>query len=127
MTVLVRPATAHLPDYVAALQSGWSPNNIRPEAAQEQLAQIAEDAEAFLAGLDDPQGKGPPVVLVDGSTVPRLPSFRRWIWDDGFAGSIGLRWQPGTNTCRPPRWDMWVMRLCRGAAAKGWQRALCRR
>jgi predicted acetyltransferase len=37
------------------------------------------------------------VILPDGSTVPRLPGFRRWIWDDEFCGSIGFRWQPGTS------------------------------
>jgi predicted acetyltransferase len=35
--------------------------------------------------------------LPDGGFVKRLPSFRRWIWDDGFCGSIELRWQHGTN------------------------------
>ncbi|MDP3300010.1 MAG: GNAT family N-acetyltransferase, partial [Phenylobacterium sp.] len=25
----------------------------------------------------------------------RLPSIRRWIWDGGFCGAIGLRWGPG--------------------------------
>lgn len=28
--------------------------------------------------------------------MPRLPGFRRWIWDGEVAGSIGLRWQHGT-------------------------------
>jgi hypothetical protein len=37
------------------------------------------------------------VILPDGSTVPRLPGFRRWIWDDEFCGSIDFRWQPGTS------------------------------
>ena len=34
--------------------------------------------------------------MPDGSSAPRLPGFRRWIWYDGFCGSIGFRWQPGT-------------------------------
>jgi predicted acetyltransferase len=29
--------------------------------------------------------------------VPRISSIVRWIWDGAFAGSIGLRWQPGTT------------------------------
>lgn len=93
---LVRPAMEHLAEYCAALGKGWSPNNLRPEVAQEQLDTIARDAEGFLASLEDPEARGGPVLLPDGSTVPRLPSLRRWIWKDGFAGSIGLRWQPGT-------------------------------
>ena len=99
--LLNRPSHALLPDYVAALKTGWSPNNIRPEAAQEQLAAIADDADAFLDNLEDPEAKGPPVQTADGSFVARLPSIRRWIWADGFAGSIGLRWQPGTNALPP--------------------------
>ncbi|MEL6677367.1 MAG: GNAT family N-acetyltransferase [Pseudomonadota bacterium] len=90
-----------LPDYAQALRTGWSPNNTRPEAAQEQLAAIAHDPDAFLRSLEDPEAAGPPVVLPDGSTVPRLPSIRRWIVAQGFAGSIGLRWHPGTNTLPP--------------------------
>src|SRR3546814_14561916 len=51
----------------------------------------------ILASLDDPQARGGPIVLPDGATVPRLPVFRRWIWDGEAAGSIGFRWQIGTT------------------------------
>ncbi|MEO1153435.1 MAG: GNAT family N-acetyltransferase [Pseudomonadota bacterium] len=101
MTVLCEPTADHLPGYVAALEQGWSPDNLRPEAAAEQLASIREDSAAFLSRQSDPDGKGPPVTMPDGSVVPRLPSFRRWIMRDGFAGSIGLRWQPGTEDLPP--------------------------
>ena len=94
---LVWPAQAHLSSYVAALEEGWSPNNVRPEAAQEELAEIRKDAAAFLASLVDREAKGAPIKMPDGSTVKRLPGFRRWIWDGEFCGSIGLRWQPGTT------------------------------
>jgi hypothetical protein len=66
-------------------------------AAREELQKIATDPAAFVAALDDPQAKGGPIGLPDGSTVPRLPGFRRWMWDGAFCSSIGLRWQPGTN------------------------------
>jgi predicted acetyltransferase len=33
--------------------------------------------------------------------VPRLPGFRRWLWDGEFCGSIGFRWQPGTSSLPP--------------------------
>ncbi len=95
-TSLIAPCAAALPGYVAALRAGWSPDNTRPAAAAEQLAAIVADASAFLASLDDRAARGGAITLPDGSQVPRLPGFRRWIWDGTFVGSIGLRWQPGT-------------------------------
>ena len=99
---LVRPTQAHLASYVAALEQGWSADNTRGvAAAQEELARIRADAQAVLDGMEDREGKGPAVKLPDGSLVPRLPGFRRWLWDGEFAGSIGLRWQPGTAALPP--------------------------
>lgn len=34
---LVFPADTYLPGYVHALQSGWSPDNLRPDVAGEEL------------------------------------------------------------------------------------------
>jgi predicted acetyltransferase len=95
---LVWPAPAYLAGYVQALQRGWSPDNVRPEAAAEELEAIAKDSAGFLTGLVDQQGAGPPIRLPDGSAVRRLPGYRKWIWDGEFCGSIGFRWSPGTNT-----------------------------
>ena len=95
--VLVQPALEHIADYKAALETGWSPNNVRPEAAEEQLQRLAQDPVAFLNQLEDPEAKGGDVELKDGTKVARLPSIRRWIWVDGFCGTIGLRWQKGTS------------------------------
>ena len=61
------------------------------------LERIAEDADAFLASMDDREAAGPDIVLPDGTTVKRLPGFNRWMWDDGFVGAIGMRWSPGTE------------------------------
>ena len=94
---LVWPSHEFLPGYVAALERGWSPNNLRPAARHEELDLIRTDPDAFLASLVDRDALGPPVRMPDGSTVPKLPGYRRWIWDGEFCGSIGLRWQPGTN------------------------------
>jgi predicted acetyltransferase len=100
MTTLVVPAPEHLPAYKAALARGWSPDNMRAQVAQEQLAQIDQDPAAFLAKMNDEDAKAGPVKVPDGSTVKRLPGIHRWIWDerapeDPFCGDIGFRWQPG--------------------------------
>ncbi|HEY2474673.1 MAG TPA: GNAT family N-acetyltransferase [Candidatus Cybelea sp.] len=101
MFALVKPAEQHLASYVAALERGWSPDNIREEVRLEHLDRIADDPRAFLASLDDRGPKRPPLRLPDGSFVPRLPGFGRWMWDGGFAGTIGFRWQPGTEELPP--------------------------
>ena len=98
MTVqIVKPALGYLPSYLAALQSGWSPDNVRPDRAREEIELIERDASVFLDSLEDTEAKGPPVRMPDGSTRQRLPGYRRWIWDGEFCGSIGFRWQPGTS------------------------------
>lgn len=96
---LVVPSLAHLDSYRNALKRGWSADNVRLEvAAREELEAIAADPAAFIASLDDRAARGMPVALPDGTRVPRLPGFRRWIWDGEFCGSIGFRWQLGTAT-----------------------------
>ncbi len=99
--MLVRPATEHLAEYRAALERGWSPDNLRPAASTEHLAAIEADAGGLLAGHEDRDARGGLIILPDGSQVPRLPGFRRWIWDAGFCGVIGFRWQPGTPALPP--------------------------
>ena len=100
--VLVWPSLDHLPSYEAALRRGWWPDNIRGiEATQEQLAAIAEDRHAFLTSLSMRSPGGAFITLPDGSQAPRLPGYRRWIWDGEFCGSIGFRWQPGTSALPP--------------------------
>jgi predicted acetyltransferase len=96
---LIVPSLAELPQYADALGRGYYPDNIRQQAAaDEELARIAEDPAAFVASLTDPEARGGPVVLADGTTVPRLPGCRLWMWDGEFSGEIRLRWQPGTST-----------------------------
>jgi predicted acetyltransferase len=98
---LVWAARSHLASYIDALERGWSPDNLRPEAGREELVRIREDASLFLAQQVDREGRGPPVVLPDGRTVPRLPGYSRWMWDGAFSGVIGFRWQPGTTELPP--------------------------
>lgn len=95
---LVVPSLKHLDGYAEALRRGWSPDNVRGEATRrEELAHLEEDPAAFVARLDDREAKSGPITLPDGTQMPRLPGYRRWMWDDGFCGSIGFRWQPGTE------------------------------
>lgn len=99
---LVWPSSEYLASYVCALERGWSADNVRGKAAaEEELARIAADTAAFLASLVDREAKGEPVTLPDGSKVPRLPGYRRWMWDGEFCGSIGFRWQRGTEALPP--------------------------
>jgi predicted acetyltransferase len=99
---LLVPSLAHLDAYADALRRRWSPDNIQPEkTALEELEHIDADPAAFVALLDDRDAKAGPITLPDGTQVPRLPGYRRWIWDDGFCGSINLRWQPGTEALPP--------------------------
>ena len=98
MIQLVTPSELYLASYAAALKREWSPNNERGLAASaEELEQIESNPKLFVESLDDREGKGPPVKMPDGSVVPKLPGFRRWMWDGEFAGTIGFRWQRGTT------------------------------
>jgi predicted acetyltransferase len=95
---LLVPSLAHLDAYADALRRGWSPDNVRlEEAAREELELIADDPAGFVAMLDDREAKRGPITLPDVSQVPRLPGYRRWMWDGAFCGSVGFRWQPGTS------------------------------
>ncbi|MFM0641124.1 GNAT family N-acetyltransferase [Paraburkholderia metrosideri] len=99
---LLKPTTASLPSYVAALEAGWSPDNVREEAtAREQLLAIKMNADAFVDGLDDPTASGGRIPLPDGTTIARLPGIVRWIWDGDISGAIGFRWQAGTAELPP--------------------------
>lgn len=101
MMELVRPAMEHLPSYRSALAAGWSSDTLRPQSAAEELARLTSDPTRFLAEQVDREAAGPPITLPDGSVVPRLPGYSRWMWDGEFCGVISLRWQPGTEALPP--------------------------
>ena len=100
---LLHPTAELLPGYVAALQRGWSADNLRgAAAAQEDLQRIATDPAAFLARMHDIEAAGPPVTLPSGVQVARIPGFTRWMWtDEGFDGSINLRWPKDLGALPP--------------------------
>lgn len=95
------PSLDELPSYVDALERGFSANTMDDEAGRRELAVIRADADRFLASLDDRDGSGLPITLPDGSLVPRIPGFHRWMWDGEFCGRIGFRWVPGTEELPP--------------------------
>lgn len=99
---LRRPSLSALPLYIAALDAGWSPDNVRGQVTiDEHLAAIADDPADFIASWDDPAGTRPPLKAPDGTLMRRIPGFSRWIWDGDFCGTIGLRWQEGTADLPP--------------------------
>ncbi|HYL26798.1 MAG TPA: GNAT family N-acetyltransferase [Candidatus Nitrosotalea sp.] len=97
---MIKPTLEHLPSYVAALKRGWSPST-HEDNSREELQRIERNPVRFIELQEDRQAEGEPIRLDDGSFVPRLPGFRRWIWDGDFAGVIGLRWQPGSPELPP--------------------------
>jgi predicted acetyltransferase len=100
---LVRPAPEHLASYIAALQQGWSPDTTRgADAAREALVRIEADPASVFALADDPDAQGPPWKAPDGTMKARIPGRVRWMWNEqGFVGSINLRWLKGTHALPP--------------------------
>lgn len=99
---LIRPTVSCLHSYVAALGRGWAADRTRgPHALLDELESIRLDPHAFIARFDNRTGGGEPVILPDGTSVPRLPGFTRWMWDGEFVGMIAFRWQPGTPALPP--------------------------
>jgi predicted acetyltransferase len=94
---LLPPSLDRLPQYKAALERGWSPNNLRDVSAG-QLAAIRHDPRSFLHDLVD---VNVPEVLPDGRKVQRLPFHLFWLWDGEFCGSASLRFQRGTDELPP--------------------------
>jgi predicted acetyltransferase len=87
------PRSDWLSSYAQALEKGWSPDNTRDVSAV-QLAALRRDPSGFLSFLVE---QGGVITLPDGSTRPKLPFIRLWLWDGEFCGTIALRWQDGTD------------------------------
>ena len=99
---IVRPDERFLESYKSALiQSISSGTTAYLDRVQRELLEIEANPFSFLAELEDPNGLGPDVKLPDGSLVPRLPGFFRWMWDGEVCGEINIRWQVGTTDLPP--------------------------
>jgi predicted acetyltransferase len=90
---LAEPTPEGLDAYERALAAGWSPDSER-DASLERLKALRRDREGFFREIT---GREPTPALDDGRVVPRLPMRAFWIWDGAFAGTINLRFQPGTE------------------------------
>jgi RimJ/RimL family protein N-acetyltransferase len=113
MYELAWPSVELLPHFQAALERGWSRNNVMAERTRHQdLEKIHADPQAFVASLVNLEGGGDEVQLPDGSYVPRLPGYSRWVFlarqdltqegsaqgvDLEFAGTINIRYVLGTS------------------------------
>lgn len=99
VVLLVPPSMAHLASYLDASKRGWSSETatVDPQASASEVADAEADPDAFVTALNHPTRLDLPVVLPDGSTVPRLPGVRRWMWDGEYCGSISVRYQPGST------------------------------
>jgi predicted acetyltransferase len=124
--ILITPTKGYLPEYVDALLRGWSADNIRgSRAAADELERIAQDPDGYLASLDDREARGAPIPMPDGTFARRLPSVRRWLWDEGFCGTIALRWLKKGSAELPPHvlghigYAVVPWRRGRGYAAQG--------
>lgn len=91
---LIEPNAQALPSYRAAIRAGWDWDTFFLGSVEHILD--AQDADALLAPIRDGDHAGEPLNLPDGRIAVRLPSIVRWMWADGFVGSINLRWLIGT-------------------------------
>lgn len=99
---IVRPEGRYLESYKSALiQSISSGTAAYLDRAECELSEIETSPVAFLAKQDDPSALSGDIELSDGSFVPRLPGFTRWMWDGQVSGEINLRWKVGTTDLPP--------------------------
>ena len=99
---IIRPEELYLESYkLALIQSISSGTTTNLDRAQRELLEIETTPESFLAKQDDSEALSGDIELSDGSFVPRLPGFTRWMWDGEICGEINFRWQNGTTDLPP--------------------------
>jgi predicted acetyltransferase len=101
MFELRAPSAELLPGYIDALERGYHPSTSGGVAyAERQLGLAKADPAGYLHKFNHPE-ENTLIALPDGTMVPRIPGFVRWMWDGDFCGQISLRWQAGTNELPP--------------------------
>jgi predicted acetyltransferase len=90
---LLPPSLDKMPEYAAALETGWSPDTTANVSAA-HLVQIRQDPAAFLAELTRQDGM---FTQASGRQVPRLPSRLFWLDDGEFCGVVNLRFVAGSD------------------------------
>lgn len=99
---IVRPEERYLESYkLALIQSISSGTAAYPDRAQRELLEIEISPDTFLTKQDDLSALSGDIELSDGSFVPRLPGFTRWMWDGEICGEINFRWKNGTTDLPP--------------------------
>jgi predicted acetyltransferase len=98
---LVRPEIKYFQSFVVGIQRAALLSDSFFQHEARNLENIVADPEGFIQRQQSIDGGGEPVVLQDGSEVPRLPNINKWIWDGEVCGRIQLRWSPGTTDLPP--------------------------
>lgn len=98
---LVRPEMRYFDSFIEGIKRAAITDDSFFQFEIKDLDNILKDPAAFLAQQQSTAGGGDPIILPDGSKVPRLPSINRWMWDGDVCGRIQLRWSPGTTDLPP--------------------------
>jgi predicted acetyltransferase len=94
---LLTPSVEISESYFEALAKGYVDKSRGKKATVKDIPAIKNDFTAFVSSFDDLEPTVDLMTLSNGDKVERLPSITRWIWDEGFSGTISFRWQKGTN------------------------------
>ena len=94
---LRKPSAEISQSYFDALTKGFKDKSRGITTTINDIPTIKSNFEVFIKSFDDLDASAQIITLPNGNEVERLPSITRWIWDQGFAGSISLRWQKGTS------------------------------
>ncbi|MDP1719983.1 MAG: GNAT family N-acetyltransferase [Candidatus Nanopelagicaceae bacterium] len=98
---LVRPEMQYFQSFVDGIRRAALADDSFFQYEARDLEKITADPPWFVQKQQSLDGGGEPVILQDGSSVPRLPSINRWMWDGEVCGRIQLRWSPGTTDLPP--------------------------
>lgn len=96
---LVAPSPKYVASYLHVLRAGWGWDDIFFGDGESAVDRARVSTSGLLQAFRE-DGTGY-IGLTAESLTPKLPSRHRWIWENGFKGSINLRWQPGTHDLPP--------------------------